>query len=89
MSVVYIVHGLIKENNLLDRWLVKLGTMTMGVYCIQNYFWILYVDYVDWVVRPVFLNQLLAFVASLAVSCLITMALKRIKVLNVLFLGGR
>ena len=89
MSGLYIVHGFLSENNMVERWLVTIGTMTMGIYCIQNYFWILYSNYVDWLVEPIFLNRLLAFVVSFVVSILITMLVKRVKVLNVLFLGGR
>lgn len=89
VSVLYILHGFFSKNNKLECWLVTLGTMTMGIYCFQNYFWILYSNYVDWTVKPIFINQLLVFLVSLAVSYLVTVAVKHIKVLNVLFLGGR
>lgn len=88
-SLLYLLHGFFPKDNKLERWLVALGTMTMGIYCFQDYFWILYSNHIDWTVKPIILNQLLVFLVSLAVSYLVTVAVKHIKVLNVLFLGGR
>ena len=89
VSLLYILHGFFPKNNKLECWIVALGTMTMGIYCFQNYFWILYSNYIDWTVKPIILNQLLVFLVSFAVSCVVTVAVKHVKVLNVLFLGGR
>lgn len=89
LSVLFLVFNKFQGDGKQVKCFATLGTMTMGIYCFQSYFWLLYFEYVDWMVKPVFLNQLLAFLASLAVSWLITLAVKRVKVLNVLFLGGK
>lgn len=89
VSVLYVLNDLFPKNSKLEHWIVALGTMTMGIYCFQNYFWILYSNYIDWTLKPIILNQWLVFLVSLAVSYLVTVAVKHIKLLNVLFLGGR
>lgn len=65
------------------------GRNTMGIYCIQNYFWILYPLIITGVVYPIFVNRVVLFVVCLAVCCLLTMLIKKVKVMNFLFLGGR
>lgn len=89
VSVLYVLNDLFPKNSKLEHWIVALGTMTMGIYCFQNYFWILYSNYIDWTAKPIILNQLLLFLVSFAVSYIVTVVVKHVKVLNVLFLGGR
>ena len=89
MSVLYLIFNRLNSEGKLVQYITVLGVMTMGIYCFQNYFWMLYVDYVTWYVEPAFVNQLLVFVVSLTVSCVLTWLVSRVRVLNLLFLGGR
>lgn len=77
------------RNDCVTKSLCFLGKNTMGIYCFQNYFWILFPAIVSGAMHPIFFNRLLAFVVCLAVCCLMTMLIKKIRVLNFLFLGGR
>ena len=89
MSVLYLISNKLHCNDKAVKGLAALGTMTMGMYCFQDYFWILYRDYVTWYVKPSIVNQLLMFVLSFLVSFALTWLVRRVKVLNMLFLGGR
>ena len=89
VSLMFLVYNALKDNNRLVKHLTTLGAMTMGIYCFQNYFWQLYDGYVPWFVEPAIVNQLFTFAVSLAVSYTLTWLVSRVKVLNLLFLGGR
>ena len=78
-----------KRNDGITKTLCFFGKNTMGIYCIQNYFWILFPGIVSGVIRPIFVNRLIVFLVCLALSCVITLLLKKMRVLNFVFLGGR
>lgn len=89
MSVMYLVCKSVSVEGRIVKALAWLGTMTMGVYCFQDFFWRLYVERITWLVKPIFFNHLLLLVVSLVVSLAMTWVVRRVKVLNLLFLGGR
>lgn len=78
-----------KRDDCVTKSLCFFGSNTMGIYCIQNYFWMLYPLVISGVIYPILLNRAVAFVICLTVSCLVTMLMRKIRVLNFLFLGGR
>jgi surface polysaccharide O-acyltransferase-like enzyme len=89
LSVLFLVFKRFSHQGKIIKGLAWLGTMTMGIYCFQDFFWRLYVEHVTWLLEPVVFNRLLLFLVSILFTCVLTWAVRRVKVLNVLFLGGR
>jgi fucose 4-O-acetylase-like acetyltransferase len=89
VSVLMLVLERVSVQGKLVKGLAWLGTMTMGIYCFQDYFWRIYINQVTCVLRPIAVNRLLVFVVSLVLSCTLTWAVSRVKFLRMLFLGGR
>lgn len=79
----------------LSAILAQIGMATMGIYCFQTYIFELYsrwfthgiVNTDSWVGLQA--NRFLCFVLAFLVSYGLTWIVKRIKVLNIMFLGGR
>ena len=89
MTLLYLVCKSISLEGRFVKAIAWLGTMTMGIYCFQDFFWRLYVEHITWLVKPIFFNHLLLLLVSLVVSLALTWVARRVKVLNILFLGGR
>lgn len=89
LSVLFLVRQRIPLQGKIIKGFAWLGTMTMGIYCFQDFFWRLYVEHVTWLLEPVVFNRLLLFLVSMVLTCVLTWTVRRVKVLNVLFLGGR
>ena len=89
--VISLLMRVYEENrdDCVSKLLCFFGRNTMGIYCVQNYFWILYPLVISGVIYPILLNRVVTFTICLSVSCLVTMLIRKIRVLNFLFLGGR
>lgn len=82
-------------NGKFSSILAQIGMATMGIYCFQTYFFELYsrwfahgiVNTDSW--GGLQANRLLCFVLAFIVSYGLTLVVKRVRVLNVLLLGGR
>lgn len=76
-------------------FLARIGMDTMGIYCFQYYFFYLFAPRISSGMVPmdswggVLANRLLCLILVFTISFGLTWAVKRIKVLDVLFLGGR
>ncbi len=75
--------------------LASIGMNTMGIYCFQYYFFLLFNRWCSVGLVPldswgsVLINRILCLLLAFFITYGLTLIVKRIKVLNVLFLGGR
>ena len=75
--------------------LAHIGLNSMGIYCFQTYFFVLFnkwfssglVSLNSW--GGVQVNRVLCFILAFSISYGLALIVRRIKVLNILFLGGR
>ena len=84
-----------KLNGTFLKVLAHIGVCSMGIYCFQHYYFLLYNEWFQtgfiyigsW--GSMQLNRLMCISIAFFVSYGLTLVVKRIKVLNILFLGGR
>lgn len=98
-STLFVAFFLLIPRTKLDgtpsKVLVQIGVCTMGIYCFQHYFFLLYNEWFQtgfihigsW--GSMQLNRLMCLFLSFVVSYGLTLVVRRIKFLNILFLGGR
>jgi len=78
----------------------KIGVCSMGIYCFQTYFFILYNKWFTFGIVPIdpiavkeggnmLINRLLCFVLAFSVSFGLTYLVRRLRPLNIMLLGGR
>ena len=98
-SALFVAFFLLIPRTSLDgktsKVLAHIGVCSMGIYCFQHYFFTLYNRWFQagfisigscWSMQ---LNRLMCLILAFFISYGLTLLVRRIKVLNILFLGGR
>lgn len=88
ISILMFIYSENRDDNV-TKLLCFFGKNTMGIYCFQNYFWIVYPIIISYVIFPIFVNRLVVFVVCTALCSLLTTVVKKSHVMNFIFLGGR
>jgi len=83
VSLLLLLYTAVQPDGKVSKALAHIGVCSMGIYCFQDYLF----NYIG--IGSLLPNRLLCFVAVFAVSYGLTLAVRRVKVLNLLFLGGR
>lgn len=75
--------------------LAQIGLNSMGIYCFQTYFFVLFTRWFSSGLLPmnswggVQVNRVLYLILAFSISYGLALVVRRIKILNILFLGGR
>ena len=83
VSLLLLLYTVVQPDGKVSKSLGSIGVCSMGIYCFQDYLF----NYIG--IGSLLHNRLLRFVAVFAVSFGLTLAVKRVKILNMIFLGGR
>lgn len=88
-STIFVIRKHTTRFSNLWNVLIKFGNITLGIYCFQTYFWFYYTGQIHQICESLFLNNIISFLLSLAISTLLSILLSKNKITNLLFLGGR